>query len=429
MHPGYPRISRFLLIVLFLSAHISSVQAGSIDPNRDTSGGAEPGKRNEERESRRSEPLIQAEDTKLIPLPIYATLPDEGSTFGIMPIFLVVDKETERTTSIYAPSYSWNRIIGDSGTFRWFDYPNDHSSLTVTGGASTHVNWGGLVLWNNEPKADGSTTDNFFFRWGRNVFYEFFGIGPNTTLSDQTSHTRIKFDTWYRKGWNLGHFNIGGRFEFARDIVEDITQPNLPSSTDVFPNAPGMGGSTVVIEALDVRYDSRPNGDYSEQGTYADLSVGPAQGVSKSPDYWVVSAESKALVEETDRLQGGIRVFTSYVTSPDVPFYHQSSLGGSFLMRGFTEDRFFDQGAWTIELEQRIRLFQTHIYGVTADWRVDPFLAIGQVWDGASGPFSNVKPAGGLGFRAWVRPNVVGRVDVAVAGEGVLTYVELGYPF
>jgi hypothetical protein len=404
--------------------------AGSLDPAQDTRGDSEPGKRDIEHAATRATPSTNSTDTKVIPLPIYATLPSEGSTFGFMPVFLVVRPDTETTQSIYAPSYSWNRVIGSTGTFRWFHYPNDHQSLTITGGASTKVNYGGLLVWNSQPKGPGQTTDDVFFRWGRSIFYQFFGIGPNTTAGDLSSNTRIKFDTWYRKGWNIGpHFNLGARLEFSREIVESIAQPGDVSSTVAYPNTPGMGGSTVVSEAFDVRYDSRPNGDYSNEGSYVDLSVGPAQGVAKSPDYWVASAEGKVLIQENDWLQGGARLFSSYVTSPQVPFYHQSSLGGSFLMRGFTEDRFFDQGAWTFELEQRFRVLQTHIYGVTADWRVDPFVAMGQVWDGASGPFSHLRYATGLGFRAWVRPNVVGRVDVAVAGEGLLTYVELGYPF
>ncbi|HZX64335.1 MAG TPA: hypothetical protein VFE76_03025, partial [Myxococcales bacterium] len=42
--------------------------------------------------------------TRLIPLPVYATLPNEGSTFGAMPVFLRVCDENERTQSIIAPS-------------------------------------------------------------------------------------------------------------------------------------------------------------------------------------------------------------------------------------------------------------------------------------------------------------------------------------
>jgi hypothetical protein len=34
-----------------------------------------------------------------------------------------------------------------------------------------------------------------------------------------------------------------------------------------------------------------------------------------------------------------------------------------------------------------------------------------------------------VGLRAWVHPNIVGRVDLAYGGEGIRAYVVLGYPF
>jgi len=35
----------------------------------------------------------------------------------------------------------------------------------------------------------------------------------------------------------------------------------------------------------------------------------------------------------------------------------------------------------------------------------------------------------GIGFRAVVRPNIVGRVDMGVGNEGLKMFVGLGYPF
>jgi hypothetical protein len=46
-------------------------------------------------------------------------------------------------------------------------------------------------------------------------------------------------------------------------------------------------------------------------------------------------------------------------------------------------------------------------------------VAIGQVYEGAADMFKHPRVSGGLGFRAFVRPNVIGRVDTAVGGEGV----------
>ena len=92
------------------------------------------------------------------------------------------------------------------------------------------------------------------------------------------------------------------------------------------------------------------------------------------------------LVPEFNFLQGAARFYwTQVIGSDDVPFYDQASLGGELLFRGFPEDRFIDMGAWEVEAEQRLKLFQTHIFGVVADWRIDPFIAAGQVYgqDGA----------------------------------------------
>ena len=74
-------------------------------------------------------------------------------------------------------------------------------------------------------------------------------------------------------------------------------------------------------------------------------------------------------------------------------------------------------------------MLQTHIYGVTADWRIDPFIAVGQVYGALDQVFSHPRVTGGVGFRAWVQPNVVGRIDVATGGEGWKVYVEIGYPY
>ncbi len=368
--------------------------------------------------------------TKIIPLPIYATLPNEGDTFGAMPVFLQVEKETQRTRRIVAPSLSWNRNIGSTGTFRLFDYPVKEESYTFVASASTKVNWGLLFLWNRIPQEKGLWTDELYVRGQRSIFFRFFGIGPDTPDSSETSHTRVRGHFAYRRGLNLlPHFNLGAQLEAEREIIQAIGVTGLPLSREVFPDTPGMGGANVLGQSIDLRYDTRQNAEFSESGYYADFKSGVFEASGDYPAYLRHQFEAKALIPEFDRVQAGVRLYWRYVTSPGVPFQYQSSLGGAFLMRGFTEDRFTDQGAWTLELEQRIRFFQTHIYGVTADWRIDPFASIGQVYGQDGGVFSRLRATGGIGLRAWARPNVLGRVDIASAGRGLLFYVELGYPF
>jgi hypothetical protein len=369
-------------------------------------------------------------DTKIIPLPIYATLPNEGNTFGFMPVFLVVDAESRRTISIIAPSGSWNSVIGVTGTMRWFHYPDLPRALALRASVSQRVNWSGTLTWNNRPREPGRWTDDVLLRVERSVFFRFFGLGPDTVDSSETSHTRLRGQLELRRGLNLGsNFNVGARAAVLGDNTNRRSVPDLPASQDVFPDVPGMKGAAVMGGGIDVRYDSRPQYEFSRTGFYSIWSVRYFYGLEKSPNFARFEFETRGLLEELDWLHLSARLYASYVSARNAPFYYQSSLGGSYLMRGFTEDRFIDRGAWTIEVEQRVRLFKTHIFGVDAEWRVDPFVAIGQVFSDRDTIVSHVRVAEGVGLRAFVPPTVLGRVDLAFAGEGLKVYVELGYPF
>lgn len=369
--------------------------------------------------------------TRIIPLPVYATLPNEGDTFGGMPVFLRVCDVNARTESIIAPSITWNDVIHWTGTFRLFHYPSDEQTLTIIASASTRINSGVLLQWRDLPRAPGGFTTEVELRWQRSAFFRFFGLGPDTPESAETSYTRARGHAAARYGLNLGgNWNAGAGLLFDTDAVQDLGVPGLPLSRRVFPpDTPGFGGSTIIGQTVDLRFDTRPNFENSERGLFANAAVGVVEGISGSPSYLRGSVRVRALHPELGFIAGAARLDWTAISTPRAPFYDQSTLGGAFLLRGFTEDRFIDQSAWTFEAEQRIRLFQTHIYGVTADWRIDPFIAVGQVYRAIDQAFSRPRVAGGVGLRAWVRPNVVGRIDIANGGEGWKVYVEIGYPY
>lgn len=368
--------------------------------------------------------------TSFIPIPIYSTRPSEGSTFGIMPVFMVVRSGTKEVASIYAPSLSYNKIIQYTGTFRWFQYPSPDKTLELVASVSTKTNWNAHLYYNRLPSSQGDSTDEVSIYTERNIFYRFFGFGPDTTKDAETSYTRVRGTVGYRRGYNLTRrLNLGARIEASSDKIEAIGVPEKPLSADTFPDAPGMRGSSVIGEFIDLRFDSRSNREYSLKGFYSGVQAGFVQGIWNSPGYFQAQFESTALIPETTWLQGGARIFSRWISRDDAPFYHQSSLGGSDLLRGFIESRFIDRNAWTAEIEQRIRILQTNIFGVIADWRIDPFIAVGQVYSDSKRAFDRVRVTEGVGFRAWIRPNITGRVDLGYGGEGLKVYVELGYPF
>jgi hypothetical protein len=369
--------------------------------------------------------------TRPIPLPIYATLPNEGSTFGFMPVFLRVCDGTGRTESILAPSVSWNEVIRWTGTVRYFDYPTDTRTIIFVASLSTRINSNVLFHWDDLPRENGKVTREFEARWERSVFYRFFGIGADTGEDAETSYTRLRGHGNARVGLNLGNrWNIGGTLAFHRDEVQELGIPGLPISRRVFPGVPGMHGSTTLWQLLDIRYDTRKNREYSARGVAFEVSAGFEEDLlGNSPPFARGTLFWRGLLPELSWLQAAARLDASFVSTSRAPFYDQSSLGGAFLLRGFTSDRFIDNNAWTVELEQRIRVLQLHLFGVTADVRVDPFVGVGQVFGGLSQTFSNPHFTTGVGFRAFVHPNVLGRVDLATGGEGLDVYVELGYPY
>jgi hypothetical protein len=347
-----------------------------------------------------------------------------------MPVFLRICDPDQRTMSILAPSVTWNDVINATATIRYYAYPSDVEELTTILSASTRINYGLLIRWSDLPRDAGAFTDEIELRWQRSAFYRFFGFGPDTLASAESSYTRLRALATARRGLNLGdHWNAGATLLVHHDDVQDLGVPGLPLSRRVFPGAPGMQGSTILGQGLDLRYDTRPNGPTSAHGFFAGAGIDVIEGLHGSPTYLRGALRVRAIVPELEWLSGAARLDVTTVGTPEAPFYDESTLGGAYLLRGFTEDRFIDQHAWTIETEQRIRLFETHIFGVTADWRVDPFIAAGQVFRSLPHLASNPQLAVGLGFRAWVRPNVVGRVDLAVAGEGLKIYVEIGYPY
>lgn len=368
--------------------------------------------------------------TRVIPLPVWATLPNEGDTWGAMPVFLRVCPSDQRTEAIIAPSVTWNSVIHYTGTMRWYYYPSGDTSLTLVGSASTRINYNVLAWWQKTPARAGAWTDEFVLRVQRSAFFRFFGLGPDTPASAETSYTGRRAFVTARRGLNLVRdLNLGVSLGIERDDVETIGVPGLPLSKEVFADTPGMDGATVLWQGLNLRYDAREGGDYAERGFRAELSAALVEGIAGSPTFWRVGALASGIVEELSWLSGAARVAWSSVSSRDAPFYQQSRLGGSNVLRGFTLDRFVDRQAWTVEVEQRIRVLTTHVYGVVTDWRVDPFVAAGQVFGDFDEIGSKPKLAVGLGLRAFVRPNVVGRIDLAAGGEGLKVYVELGFPY
>ncbi|HVT09149.1 MAG TPA: BamA/TamA family outer membrane protein [Polyangia bacterium] len=366
--------------------------------------------------------------TRLFPLPMYTTAPNEGSTYGFIPVLMRSDGDV--VTSITAPSVSWNSSAHLTGTFRFYRYLALLQSWQLILSASTVINRSLWLEYDDDRRTPRAVTKNLVVRVRRNLFYRYFGLGPDTPEDGESSYTRLYATANARIGWNLtSNFNLAVYGEVRGDRPERHAISGLPETQDLYPDAPGLGGSAFVRGGVSIRYDTRPESDYSRAGFATELTGNLAQGITGVTRFAQVRGTARGLLPELSFLQGAARAYWMQVFGTDVPFYDRASLGGEVLFRGFQEDRFIDMGAWEVEAEQRVTLFETHIFGVVTDWRFDPFVAAGQVYGEGSSPFSHVRVSGGAGLRAWIHPDILGRVDLAYGGEGLRAYVLLGYPY
>jgi hemolysin activation/secretion protein len=124
------------------------------------------------------------------------------------------------------------------------------------------------------------------------------------------------------------------------------------------------------------------------------------------------------------------RLMYNQTLGGSVPFQERSIVGGETTLRGYGRNRFIDSCFLLCSLEGRIRLLRWVVFSVSADWEVAPFVDLGAVMESldraTTGSFE-FNP--GIGFRAFVRPNFVGRVDLGVGRSGPAIFVGLGYPF
>ena len=149
--------------------------------------------------------------TQIIPLPLFATLPNEGNTYGVLPVFLRVNAEGQ-TTSITAPSVSWNSSAGVNTTFRYYDVASSVRSWSVVAAFATNINRSFRFQYKDTPGQRGRWNLEVQAIARRSLFFRYFGAGPDSEGRDESSYPRTVALLGVRAGLNvLPHFNVGVR--------------------------------------------------------------------------------------------------------------------------------------------------------------------------------------------------------------------------
>jgi hypothetical protein len=375
----------------------------------------------------------------MVPLPVIASSPNEGITFGALSAFLIHNSKDE-IYSLLAPQINYNKNFGVTATFYGAVNPTPERAIEFNLSQSQKKNFDYEARIRDISLKNGDLELKGFLGWFADGSSRFFGFQARTPNSFETNYTNREVTYNLSATWFLGrhyYFELGHRFRSVSISKGAIT--SVPFITDKFTpqEVPGVDGFTTNAPRISLIYSTYDNKTLPTYGGYARITFEPTiKALGGADDYRHYEVELKGYVphDESKRFISVFRLMYNQTLGDTdnrkVPFLEQSILGGENTLRGYGRNRFIDNSFLLVNLEERIRLFRWEIFNVTADWELAPFIDLGAVmqrFDKASANNFEFNP--GVGFRATVRPNIVGRVDIGIGKDGPAVYVGLGYPF
>lgn len=369
-----------------------------------------------------------------IPLPVIASSPNEGITGGALTAILIHNKHDEINT-LLAPQVNHNPNFGLTTSLYGAFYPNSDRNIEINISQSEKTNHAYEFRARDTSMADKKLELNAYVFKLSDGSSRFFGFNAKSPQQHETNYSNDETGYNISGGYKIGrHYEItlGDRF---RDVgIRPGAVKKIPNINDKFSSSdvPGIAGFTTHAPRISLSYSTLNDRDTPTYGGYARFTFEPTiKALGGAADYRHYEVEAKGFIPMDEaRYVTVFRVMYNQTKGENVPFLEQSILGGETTLRGYGRNRFIDNSFFLCNLEERIRLFRWEIFDVTADWELAPFFDMGAVMeslDKVNG--SNFEFNPGIGFRAIVRPNIVGRVDLGIGRDGPALFVGLGYPF
>lgn len=373
-------------------------------------------------------------EVKFFPIPAISTSKNDGNDFGLIVPALFTGPDGD-LKYLLAPMLIHNSYVGARGTLNLFRYEPGGKQLKAMASWSEKIEHKFLFNYVDPGFSNGRYSIEFGAMNFKNATMRFFGLGPTTQKGEQTNYTASET----RLNWRFGVYAnevtqiaVSQRLRIMQPIQQGAATM-FPFSRDVFPEAPGMDGATILGQRITFHYDTRNNLVTPTDGmaitAYAELNYNFHQGVD--PVYSRYGLEIKKMfASESKRAILVIRGDLQATLGSDVPFYEQSSLGGQNNLRGFGVDRYIDKQLIAFSIEERIHILRTRLAGVMADFEIAPFIDTGQVFNSYKNvSFKDYRITPGVGFRGIIRPNVVGRIDYGFSKEGGAIFAGLDFPY
>ncbi len=369
-----------------------------------------------------------------VPLPVIASSPNEGITAGALTAFLIHNKNDEINTML-APQINHNSNFGFTASLYGAFYPTPDRNIEFNLSQSSKVNHAYEFHIRDFSQLDKKLELNANFFKISDGSSRFFGFNAKSPLQQETNYANDEIGYSISAGYQIGkHYQITIGDRFRNVSIERGAVTKIPYIKDLFSATvvPGRDGFSTHAPRISFSYSTLNDRDTPTFGGYARFTFEPTiTALGGAADYRRYEVETKGFIPlDKARYISVFRLMYSQTLGKNVPFLEQSILGGETTLRGYGRNRFIDNSFFLCNLEQRIRLFRWEVFNVTADWEVAPFIDLGAVMESLDkANSSNFEFNPGIGFRAIVRPNIVGRVDMGIGKDGPAIFVGLGYPF
>lgn len=368
-----------------------------------------------------------------VPLPVIASSPNEGIILGGLTAFLLHNQQDEVSTLV-APQVNYNKNFGVTGSLYGALYPHPDHSWEFNLSRSANVNEDYEVRYIDRALS-GNIELNSFLYYFTDGSARFFGFQSTSAKENETNYANQEIGLTLSFASRLTEkiqFVFGERVRNV-NIMPGAVQ-GIPFIRDTFTpqEVPGIEGFFTHAQKIGLLFSTLNSPTFPTSGRYARVAAefsSEALGSDENYRHYEIELKSYIPIKE-ERYITIVRAAYNQTLGNNVPFLERSILGGESSLRGYGRNRFIDSSYLLINVEERIRLFRWEVFDVVADWEVAPFVDLGTVAESLLKTRSkNFEFNPGIGFRASVQPNIVGRVDVGFGNEGVAVFVGLGYPF
>lgn len=376
--------------------------------------------------------LLKDTEKTILPVPVWESRPDRGNSYGLMPVFVLTDKESKAIKSLFALIGQYNETVKADVALLAYFYPKKNQEITFYG------EWGQKYFREISTRYfNAKLGERFYldlnFSYLQSPFGFYYGLGPQTKKSDKTNYVFEKFHFEGELAYYFrDHFRLGFMLKYLNMDLKGGAKKSIPSSESIFSANPEFSDSQNLRLGLSLTYDTRENGPYSRSGVLGRLEYQFShKNLISDTSFQKFSFEGIWLSEiMKKRWTQALRLKVEKLYGNQIPFYELSSLGGSDEMRAFVPGRYYDKGKFILQIEERVRVFSYELFGNYFEVYLDPFIEIGKVFDQFSiKSLEDVSAVAGIGLRTFVPPNIIARLDFAYGSDGFVIYTTLNYPF